>query len=243
MKKNLKFAGKYGYSLFKEIFSIITCLFLYPFKSSKLDRPEKLIGLPNVLCVHGYLHNETPWSYFRRYLQSKGFGPVDTVYYQSLLKDIPANSLKIKERIEQIRQETGKEVNILIGHSLGGLVCLEYALEHAPKDKKLYVITMGSPLHATKRATLAYGPSAEQMRADSYYIPWLLDRLEDAKHIHLLTLASTHDLLIRPPKSALMPELSYATCIEIKGIGHVSFLFSRRALKLIVNYLKKHKAI
>lgn len=213
----------YTYSISVEIVAIGVCLFLYPFRSTDLDRPKKLEGKPNILCVHGYLHNDTPWGFFRKYLQKHGAGPVDTVYYPSELHDIPAHSLKIKKRIDHIRQETGKSVNILIGHSLGGLVCLEYALEHAPKDEPLYVITLGSPL--------------KQLRTDSSYIPWLRDRLEEATHIQLLNLAGTHDLMVKPSKLSLLPELAYASCEEIEGLGHVSFLFSTRALKKIVQFL------
>ena len=232
------------YAIVEEIIAFIFCTILYPFKSTKLVRHKTDPGnKPDILCVHGYFHNDSPWSYFRRYLKSMGAGHVNTVYYHYLKQDIPANSLMIKERIDHIKKETGRDVNVLIGHSLGGLISLEYALTYAPKDRLIYVITMGSPIHGTKLNSLGFGPCTKQMRLNCPYLLDLISRLKEAKHIRILTIASNTDPLIIPQSSALLPEIPFAQCEEIDMLGHLAFLFSKRTLKIIVEYLKKNKVL
>jgi hypothetical protein len=238
MLKTMKKVLKYVWGFIAELCILLIILILYPFRSSKLDLPTKQTeGKPDVLCVHGYLHNNTAWGWFRRKLQAAGFGPVNTVYYPSLTQDIPANSLRIKLRIEQIKKETGRDVRILIGHSQGGLEVIEYALEYAQKDIPIYVITLGSPLHGTALAKIGYGPSARQMEIGSAYLKSLHERLSKASHIHLLALYSDVDMIVRPINSAQIPELPYAKNQKVEALGHMAFLFSNQALKKIVGYL------
>jgi len=223
-----------------EILAIMTCILLYPFKSVKLDLPKDKNGHPDILCVHGYMHNETGWKLFRKRLKKMGAGSVNTVSYPSLTKDIPANSLKIKQRIDLFKEKTGRQIHVLIGHSLGGLVSLEYALEYAPKDQITYVITLGSPLHGTQLAkALGVGPSVVQIRENSDYIRSLHARLLQANHLRILTLASSIDRMILPRHSALLPEIPYAEGEEFPALGHLGFIFSTRILKKIASFLRQ----
>ncbi|MCE5319113.1 MAG: hypothetical protein LLG04_17345, partial [Parachlamydia sp.] len=145
----------------------------------------------------------------------------------------------VHEKILEIKRATGKEVEILIGHSLGGLTCLEYALEYASKEKTTYIITLGSPLHGTTLARFGFGPSVRQIEIGSDYLESLHARLAEARHIRILALAGDADHNIRPSESALLPELSYATNETIADLGHMSFLFSRRAIKRVVAFLQR----
>lgn len=229
------------YVLVVELLAILLCSLLYFFRSSRLDLPsEEGTTKLQVVCVHGYLHNETGWSFFRWYLRASGIGSVNTVYYPSLSQGIPANSLKIKEKVQEIYEKTGKSVDVLIGHSLGGIQCLEYALEHAPKDKIIHVVTLGSPLYGTK-VSLGIGESAKQMQWLSPYIQDLHERLQKAKHIRLLTLGSKTDQLIIPSSSALVTDSAQVEWEEFDALGHLSFLFSRRVLKRILRHLHNIK--
>lgn len=226
---------RYLWGIITDLPALMAMIVLYPFKSSKLDAPKE--GKPDILCVHGYLHNGTAWGYFRRKLQAAGLGAVNSVSYHTLTRDIPTNCLLIKARIEEIKAKTGRDVRILIGHSQGGLESLEYALEYAPKDVPMTIITMGSPLHGTRLAHYALGPSARQMEVDSAYLKSLHARLAKATHIRLLALYSDVDLIIRPTDSAQILEVPYAQNEKIAGLGHLAFLFSNRALKKIISFL------
>ena len=187
----------------------LLCLCLAPFRNLKLDQPTpESSQKPDVLLVHGYLHNETPWRFYWRHLKKAGLGTINVLCYRSIRWDIPKNSTLIKQRVDQIARETGREVTVLIGDSQGGLECLEYALEYAPKDRTTYVITLGSPLHGTKMTRIALGPSVRQMEIDSDYLKSLHDRLKKASHLRILSLAGTSDWIIQPyprPSSPNIP--------------------------------------
>jgi triacylglycerol lipase len=238
------FFFKYLKVVISETLSLIGIIILYPFKSLKLDLPAKLKGnKSNVLCVHGYLMNETGWSYFGRQLKKAGVGTVNRVCYPTLIKDIPENCRVLKSKIDEFKGKTGLDINILIGHSLGGLECLEYALQYASRDKIIYVVTMGTPLHGTRPAAHGYGPSARQMEIGSAYLKNLHERLGTASHIRLLAIYSNIDFIIQPIDSAQITGLSYAQNQEIDALGHLSFLFSKRAIQKILAFLKSFDAL
>lgn len=225
-----------------EFLSLVACLFLIPFRSAKMDLPDpSLSDQPHILCVHGYLHNETPWGWFRRRLKKRaGIGSVNAIHYPSLKHDIPSSSLKVKEKIEQFKQATGRDITILIGHSEGGLVSLEYALEHAPKDRLTYVITIASPLHGTRMAKFGFGPGVKQMEIGSDYLKNLRERLLNAEHIRVLMLATQADTVVIPWQSSLLKDWKHAELCVFDDLGHVAFLFSGRVVDRIADYLQKH---
>lgn len=233
------------WSLLISIGAIFICACLYPFRNLKIDRPTpESLKKPNALLVHGWIHNETAWGLYRHYLKKAGFGTINVIAYRSITQDIPQNSLILKERIDLIKKETGQDIDILIGHSQGGLESLEYALEYAPKDRITTIITLGSPLHGTKMARKhSYSPSVRQMRIGSPYLKSLHERLSKASHLRILSLAGTADLVTIPYTSALLPEYPFATNVEIENQGHISFLFSKRSLNEIVAFLQREGLI
>lgn len=239
--KPFKLMLNYFWGTVTELLSLFVIIILYPFKSNRLD-PSSRMG-PVILCVHGYLHNGSAWGYYRHRLQAAGAGPVNQLTYPSLTRDIPENCQRVKAKIDQIKLETGRDVRILIGHSQGGLESLEYALEYAPKDKPIYIVTLGSPLHGTKMAHIGVGPSVRQMHEDSPYIKSLLERLSKATHIRLLALYSNVDFIIRPVDSAKASEISYAKTQEVSGLGHTAFLFSPRSLDKIIAFLRESEVL
>lgn len=218
-----------------DLFASLRCLFYTLFIPAKLDYPMgKLKNKPEILCVHGYLHNDTPWRPLRRYLQERGAGAVNALRYFSVKEDIPAGGRRLRDKIESL----GRPVDILIGHSQGGIICLEYALEHAPKDRMITVVTLASPIHGTQLAKIGWGPSARQMEAHSKYMKSLHNRLKKAEHIRLLALGSKADLFVSS-HSALVPEYSFAQNIVFENMGHVNFLFSKRVMSFISNFIFK----
>lgn len=224
----------YLQSLLGEAFSLLIALLSYPFPDRKIDTSRE--G-PGVLCIHGYVHNTSPWRWFRYALQKRGIGPVNTVYYPSLLEDISAASHHIKEKIAFL-EKTGQSVDLLIGHSEGGLVALEYALEHAPKGKTIFIIALGAPLQGTWLAKIALGPAGKQMLPRSAYLESLKKRLQTAHHIRFLALSSRVDGIIRPPENSIWKDFPHRT---FDNLGHVQFLFSPKVVDACVAFLKEQK--
>lgn len=224
-----------------EVFALLRCAVLYPFRfnKNKIEKPAagKEKG-PHVLLAHGYFHNETPWGKFKKHLKNAGCSTVNTVAYPSLTKNIQQNSLVIKEKIEKIKHETGCDVNVLIGHSQGGIEFLEYALEHAPKDRIIHIVMLGTPLHGAKVAKFGIGRGIEQLEIDSAYMKSLHERLAKAKHIHLYAIASKFDKVVQPPESARADEFPFAKTDWLEDVGHAGYFFKNRVHKMVDKYLK-----
>lgn len=229
----LKKLFNFVFATILDFLATLRCLFYTLFVPSTVDVPiGDLADKPEIICVHGYLHNDTPWGPLRKYLQKQGGGPLNALRYFSVREDIPAGSKKLKEKIASM----GRPVDILIGHSQGGLICLEYALEHASKDRITTVIALASPIHGTLMAKIGFGPSSRQMEINSPYLKSLHARLKEAKHLRLLALASEVDWMV-PANSAIAEEYPFATNVVFNDIGHVNFLFSKKIMNEISSFL------
>jgi hypothetical protein len=192
--------------------------------------------------VHGFLHNSSPWGYFKKQLKRGGCGSVNTVDYLSVTKDIKQNSEIIQKRINEISKAINGDIQVLIGHSQGGVESLEYALNFAPVDRTTYIITLGSPLHGTSLSKIGWGPSARDLAVDSKYFQDLHERLAQAKHIKVLALRGEADVLIIPHSSAALFEYPFAENQELP-LAHLSFLFSSQTVDAVLRYLKTQKMI
>lgn len=217
-----------------EILSISASLSIYPFPDRKIDKAHP--G-PNVLLIHGYLHNTSPWGWFRSELQKSGMGSVNTVYYPSFCVGVLQASCYVQRKIDFLNNR-GQFPDILIGHSVGGLVALEYALTYAPKDRIITVIALASPLEGTQLAKIAAGPIAEEILPHSPYLQSLHQRLKYAPHIRFLALSSAVDEIIRPPQNAIWIDFPYQV---FPNLGHVQFLFSRNVVKTCVCFINSEK--
>ncbi len=253
---NLKLWG-YVKGILTEVPVIIHLAAVY-FKKSDIDKEG---NGSNVVFFHGFLHNASPWKKFKGYLKANGSGPVNAVSYASTKQTIAADGVQVNEQIKSIEQMTGKPVNILIGHSAGGLVCLEWALEYAPEDEPIYIVTIGSPLHGTILANAfsqvpVVGKGSKDMKTDSVYLASMHDRLKTThKHIHLLTISSENDLIIQPTASASLPELAadkngyrlnQNVSVEnqsVSGIGHAGMLLSENIMSCATNFLRRKQAL
>lgn len=217
-----------------EILSIFFSLLFYLFPDRKIDKSRE--G-PGVLLVHGYLHNNSPWRWFRYALQKRAIGTVNSVNYPSMSSDIPEASHYLKNKIAFLEQN-GQHVDVIIGHSEGGLVALEYALELAPKGHPITVITLGAPLRGTKLAKAPLGKATAQMQIDSPYLQSLKKRMLSAYHIRFIALYSTMDGVVLPQKNAFWPEFPHKA---FDNLGHVQMLFSGKVVEACVDFLKERK--
>lgn len=219
-------------------------LLLYPTAIINLD--SKMIprdtNKVNVL-VHGFLHNRSSWIYLQRALRKHSeLGPVFTLNLGHPFQSIDSYAQKLQKKIQAIQAEAGRsslDVN-LIGHSMGGLVCLQYALKYAQKDGVGIpkVITLASPLQGTPTANLAqfWSHSGRQMLPGSDFLRDLQEQVAALKgQTSIYHLGCGRDLVV--PSRCTFFE-GGCNDREFPTLSHFSLLYSPEVADQVVNWLK-----
>lgn len=114
-----------------------------------------------ILLLHGSGFNETEWVVGRLFL--KKYGSVFSMNYDDALvlhdsskgpDDYAQGS--VRNKILEIKCQTGQNQVIVIGHSMGGLIAADYAENYAQDDKMIIpkIITIGAPWQGAPLAAL-----------------------------------------------------------------------------------------
>lgn len=192
-------------------------------------------GMP-VLLVHGYFCNRGLWIRFRHLLAAGQLGPVYTISLEPLFGSIDAMASQLAARIEAICRETGRDRIAIVAHSMGGLITRAYVARDREARVAL-LVTLGSPHHGTRMASLGLGDCARQMRWQS---AWLAD-LAHAEQVHprrvpTLSVYSLSDDLVYPPESGVLP---WAENVPVTALGHVALVFSEAVANRVITFLRQ----
>ncbi len=223
-------AIRWSYAMTLEIFAFVGVVLLRFLPTKESARGK---GQP-ILLVHGYLNHGSVWLFPKKRLEGFGLGPIYTIHLGHPFRSIRQYAQKVKEKAEKITKETGRKDLVLIGHSMGGLVCSWYATQLAPVHKVTDVITIGTPFFGTPLAQIGLGPNAREMEPDSFFLKELRAGIARKKGIRFYHLATKCDQLVRPFSSALLPENEH---LIFEDIGHASLLYSKRVTDQIARWL------
>lgn len=194
-------------------------------------------GIPIVL-VHGYLHNSSAWIYLKKYLSCKGYGPIFDLNLGRPFSSIETHAKKLKKFCDEVEKITNTGDLILIGHSMGGLVSSCFALTMASKEKKIDIITIGSPLHGTYLGWLSLGKSVLQMRYKSPFVLNLKERIVNQNKVGFFHVLSQTDQIVLPYNSAFIEGPKHKRKV-FKNLGHISLLFSPRVAQTVSSFLNE----
>lgn len=221
-----------------ETFIFFGCVVLRPL--GYLRNQNRFIGKPQgrpVLLVHGYLHDSSAWIYMKKKLKSEEIGPIYTLNLLHPFRSIVNYSEIVAKKAEKIALDTGRKDLILIGHSMGGLVCSWYATKIAPPSTVTDVITIGSPLKGTYAAYLALGSNGSEMKPKSSFLRELQQEIEQNQNIRFYHIGTKTDQLVIPSSSSWIGD-DLERQFVVDDIGHVSLLFSKRVLKKVCTWIK-----
>jgi pimeloyl-ACP methyl ester carboxylesterase len=181
-------------------------------------------GVP-ILLVHGYFSNRGMWWKFRRALVRAKLGPVYSVTLEPLWGSIDAMIGGLEKKIDIIRAQSGHEKLVVVAHSMGGLVTRAWMVKNQANAARIAkFITIGSPHHGTRMASVAVGQCVFEMRIGSGWLA-ALERAElDASHPPTTSIYTENDDLVVPAESS---RLEWAANIAVRDVGHVSQLFSK----------------
>lgn len=214
-----------------ECLAILGVLFLrfFPF-SQKIPGHSRPI-----LLVHGYMNFASVWLFQIRWLKSLGLGPIYTINLGYPFQSIQVYAEKVKKKVLEIQEETGRKDLILIGHSMGGLVSLWYALKLKDVGSVTDLITIASPLKGTPMAHFGLGPNAKEMLPNSKLIQEIQEGIEKNENIRLHHIATKRDQLVIPGRSALIEDHNH---FLFEDLGHASLLYSKRTSHKIYEWLR-----
>lgn len=201
---------------------------LEPWLNSRDPKQSSPRDIPVVL-VHGFFSNGGFWWSLQRFLRGCGINSVYTINLEPLFGDMGDYAKQLAERVESICRDTGDDKVLLIGHSMGGLVCRHYAETTAGQQRIAKIVTLGAPHDGTVEAWLLPGKNLRQMRPKN---DWL-SRLNDARHatVPITSIYSCHDNIVVPQASS---DLRGAKNISVPGVGHLEMAFSPEIHRLIL---------
>jgi triacylglycerol lipase len=183
----------------------------------RLSRRADLRGATVVLLVHGFLSNRGIWWWFARRLRAAGVW-VDSVDLAAPFAPLEAHVRRLDTRLGALAARAPARI-VLVGHSMGGLVCRAWLAAHAP-GPVARLVTIATP-HAG--SLLARGLPAPNLRQMCPGSGWLA-ALPMPQPVPLTALYSPHDNLVVPAAGARC-ELA-DTNEAHAGLGHLGLLFS-----------------
>jgi triacylglycerol lipase len=203
---------------------------IQPFADSVFSvkgRPRRAEKMP-VMLVHGYRCNSGLWWWMISRLRAAGFA-VEAIDLEPALASIDQFAEQLHHAIEAYLQETGAPKLRLVTHSMGGLVARAYLKRYGSQriDK---VITLACGHHGTRIAYFGLGKNAREMEPGSVW----LAALPEPAPVPVVTVWSAQDNFIAPQTSS---RLCDAQEIVLAGMGHLTFMFSRRVLDIVLKEL------
>lgn len=236
--------GKTGRWILRGIFSSFFSMILV-FAGSPLRYWKRLwhplpnpgSPLPSVILVHGLYHNASAWVCYRWWLRRFGFTNVYAMEYRSFKQSFAGALSGLQEMIEEVSRQVPERKIILIGHSLGGLLCRAYLAKAGQASRIAAVITLATPHQGTKLAALGVGRLARSL---SYRGPVIaqLEQHASNQQIPKLAIYSPVDNMIHPHAALHVKEEGW-TEQACQPISHTAMLYDRQTAQLVLQFLDK----
>lgn len=159
-------------------------------------------GRRGVVLVHGFFCNRGLWNPWIQRLDRL------QIPYVAVTLEPPFGNLDLYlPQLEAAvrRMEVATNVPpLLVGHSMGGLVCRAWWARHGKPGRVPRILTIGSPHHGTRAARLGLGRNVKEMRPGS---AWLheLEASEIHRPMPITTFYSHCDNIVFPATTACLP--------------------------------------
>lgn len=198
-----------------------------------------------ILLLHGSSFNQGQWLIMRWLLKRwKMTGVYSLNMDDHTLKatqTIEEYSLKVRDEITRILDNTESDKVVIIGHSLGGIVAGHVAMYNQVHG----IISLASPWRGTELIQFIetiigtdMDHLKQQLKPESQVLKQITQSvltMEQAGELELLNIGCTHDLLVPNIKSSIISENGFVC----QNAGHYSVLFSSFALGQIRKTVKK----
>ncbi|MGK5638355.1 esterase/lipase family protein [Streptomyces sp. URMC 126] len=175
-------------------------------------------------------------------------------------EDIRVSSRELAVFVDRVRAVTGANQVDIVGHSLGGVVPRQYLKFDGGRGKVHTLVSLGATNHGTDTVRLAalgepfglgdvtaplLGPSFAQQATGSSFLRELNAGGDTVSGVHYTSIATRHDLLSTPYRTAFLTAGPGATVenitlqdgCEADLSSHTSMVTSNRSVDLVLNAL------
>ena len=138
----------------------------------------------------------------------------------------------LEERIQALRLHCRNAPLILVGHSMGGLVCRSWLARYGGQGIRR-LITLATPNGGTHLARYGWGQNSREMQVDSH---WLRDLAHEQPSIPVIALENPLDNFIMPRAGQRLPQ---AQNLTTPPVGHLSALYDRRIADQLISLCRE----
>jgi Predicted acetyltransferases and hydrolases with the alpha/beta hydrolase fold len=175
--------------------------------------------------VHGYAHNSSAWSHWKKQISSHPVGEVRYITLKGSFQSIEVYSKQIQDEIT--KHHAGRKIQ-LVGHSMGGLVATHaaHALSQQAESPKVHkIVTIGTPFKGSPLSCFGLGKNAREMSSQSLFLNALQQKYTTLKELGttFYHVASIADPLV-PEDRALPKNADMQKTLILKDAGHVELL-------------------
>ena len=191
--------------------------------------------LPPVILVHGLYHNASAWVFYRRWLRRSGFTTLFPFDYPSFGTSFEEILERLDRFVGEVESRNPGSKPIMIGHSLGGLLCRAWADAPGNGERIQAVVTLGAPHGGSKLAALSVGRLGRSL----IYGGPLFTKLENRRApagSRRLAVYSPMDTMVLPFEALKIDDPGW-TLLEVEPVGHVALLFHPATARRVVDYL------
>ena len=180
-----------------------------------------------LLLIHGVVCNCSIWRAWLRPLRTAGFAPVRALNLEPLFADLEIHAARVAQELRALQREANGARVSIVAHSMGGLVARS-ALRLLGPETVSRIVTIATPHHGTRVARFfAWLLPMRQMVPGSAWLQAINTVPARPLATPLTSIYSLEDNLVVPPRSA---RLEAAEARELRGLGHLALLGSRRAI-------------
>jgi len=178
-----------------------------------------------ILFVHGFSGGEFNWWQMKSRFNNDGWSQAYNWSYDSGQSNV-TTAYQIRDKVNQIKAQTGASKVDIISHSMGGLSSRYYLKNLGGQYSVDDWVSIGGPNHGTGTAWACFTTSCGEMRPGSQFLNALNSGDEtptNQSYVKYGTFRSWCDEIINPDDSTI---LSGAYNYQVGCYGHITLLGS-----------------